>query len=168
MKNLLILMIGALGLASCSAQKAATEVAAEPGTPSTIVGGHFSDKSVTMIPKAVVYKTNGDYNQYVPITLNASRTEVISYPAPTDLRETSMPVELCNGWLLDRRGGIGDNTAFTDYTYEQYMQLSAAPSVEELLKHVQPDARVTEVKKLDVTLQEALKDLEKVRQQVCE
>lgn len=113
--------------------------------------------SASMIPKAVIYKTNGDYNDLVPVTLNADGTKLISYPAPTDLSENSTPVTLKDGWLLDRRGGIGTNTAFLKYTYKEYMQLSnVAPA--EIMKWIVPDAHVTEVKQLPVTINEAMAD----------
>ena len=38
-----------------------------------------------MFPKAVIYKTNGDYNDNVPVNLNADRTSFVSYPDPSDV-----------------------------------------------------------------------------------
>ena len=47
----------------------------------------------------------------------------------------STPVEIDDGYLWDRRG-ISANSAFTDYTYEQYAALQSAPSTDELMSHI--------------------------------
>ncbi len=86
----------------------------------------------------IVYKTSADYFDKVPITLNKEGDQVVSYPAPSDLRygeELSLPVQLKKGYLLDLRG-IQPNSAFTSYTYEEYFALDAAPSPAELLEKV--------------------------------
>lgn len=90
-----------------------------------------------------IYKTNGDYADKVPVTLNAARTAVVSYPAPTDVAGAA-PVKLGGGYLLDRRG-VGANTAFTRWTYDEYSEFSAAPSPEEIMGNILPAARVIEV-----------------------
>lgn len=95
------------------------------------------------LPKARIYKTNGNFAQLVPITLNSERTAVVSYPAPSDLRN-SEPVALADGWLLDRRG-ISYQTAFLRTTYAEYMALPSAPSRGQLLGLVNPSARVTQI-----------------------
>ncbi len=86
----------------------------------------------------IVYKTSADYFDKVPITLNEEGDQVISYPAPSDLRygeQLSLPVQLRKGYLLDLRG-VQPNSAFTSYTYEEYYALDAAPSPAELLDKV--------------------------------
>lgn len=51
-----------------------------------------------MFPKAVVYKTNSDYNDNVPVNLNAERNSFVSYPDPRDVSpERSTPVKLDKG-----------------------------------------------------------------------
>ncbi|MCH5215385.1 MAG: hypothetical protein J1F10_00480 [Muribaculaceae bacterium] len=85
-------------------------------------------------PKAVIYKTKNDYINLVPITLDASKTKVISYPAPSDL-VNAVPTKLIDGYLLDNRG-IGINTVFTRFTYEEYSRLKDVPSVAELLSSI--------------------------------
>ncbi|MCC8039402.1 MAG: hypothetical protein LIP02_14930 [Bacteroidales bacterium] len=142
------------GSAAPSGPTAATEAVPieEPvKAPERIVGGDPS-----YIPRALIYRTNGDYADNVPITVNAAGDQVVSYPAPTDLRNAT-PVPLADGWLLDRRG-VNLNTRFTTYTYKEYSEMQAAPSIERLLHSVIPGARVTEVKRLDMTTQEALAD----------
>lgn len=114
---------------------------------------------VAAMPKAVIYKTNGDYANYVPVTLNDAHTAIVSYPGPKDVSaDQSTPLPLANGWMLDRRGGISANTAFLKYTYAQYAAIKGVPTAEALMKAILPDARVTEVKVLPMTLNQALKN----------
>ncbi len=70
-------------------------------------------------PKAVIYKTNGNFSNNVPITLSADSKKLISFPAPSDITEQTAPIKLSQGYWLDRRG-ISPNTAFTKFTYRQY------------------------------------------------
>ncbi|MDE7125031.1 MAG: hypothetical protein K2O12_00920, partial [Muribaculaceae bacterium] len=113
----------ALMFACCSSERKAigtsvssdSSVVAEPMMiPSA--GGHYRDSSPrgmnAVMPKARIYRTNGDYRLNVPITLDSSRTEIVSYPGPSDIDMKMAPVVLDDGWLLDRRG-VGVNTAFT-------------------------------------------------------
>jgi hypothetical protein len=90
----------------------------------------------------IIYKTKQDYSNLVPVTLNPQGTKIISYPGPNDLTfegEPALPVELHDGFLLDRRG-INQYSVFTSYTYEEYARLSAPPTTEALFKSiVDPD-----------------------------
>ncbi len=97
-------------------------------------------------PQAVVYKTTHDYYNYVPIQMNEARTEIISYPDPTDVYfrgKLAYPTRLNDGYLLDNRG-IGAQTVFLDYTYEVYSKLEKAPGREELMKHLLDKHPLTE------------------------
>lgn len=90
------------------------------------------------VEQTIIYKTIRDFSKLVPVTMNADRTQIVSYPAPTDLihnGKPALPVQLINGYLLDNRG-IGTNVAFTSYTYEEYAALSEAPSMKVLLSKV--------------------------------
>lgn len=109
------------------------------------------------LPRAVIYKTNGDYRDNVPVTLSDDGTALVSYPAPTDLTELSTPLPLADGYLLDRRG-VSENTRFTRYTYARYRALPASPAPATLIDSIIPGARVTELRRLDITLQQALGD----------
>ena len=111
--------------------------------PATVTPTRGGGRPASMVAMTHIYKTNGDYADCVPVTLNASGTEVVSFPSPSDLTDAT-PVKLADGYLLDRRG-VGVNTAFTRYTYAEYSKLSQAPSPEELLKSVIPGAKVTEI-----------------------
>lgn len=110
------------------------------------------------LPRAVIYRTNGDYDDRVPVTLDATRTSIVSYPAPTDITSASVPLVLADGWLLDRRGGISVNSAFLDWTYAQYAAMSHTPSIAEIMSHIIPEARVTAIRVLPLTATEALAD----------
>ncbi len=99
-------------------------------------------KDTRMTPFAqapvIIYRTTSDYYDKVPVTLNAARDRVISYPAPSDLvteGKLALPVKLAKGYLFDRRG-VGTNTAFTSYTYEQYVALDSPPSPVRLFEAV--------------------------------
>ncbi|MBS1536485.1 MAG: hypothetical protein JST20_01900 [Bacteroidetes bacterium] len=59
---------------------------------------------------------------------------MVSYPHPKDIALGSgfpFPTLLHEGYLLDNRG-IGKNVAFLKWTYEEYSQLTAVPSLDEL------------------------------------
>jgi len=86
----------------------------------------------------IIYKTRVNHDHHVPITLDSGKKKLISYPAPSDLYyegELALPLKLQKGYLLDLRG-IGTNTVFTSYTYEEYSKLDAPPSFKELLDSV--------------------------------
>ncbi len=85
-------------------------------------------------PSAIVYKTTGDFYNLVPITMNAEKTEIVSYPSPKDIYykgELALPTKLNRGYLLDNRG-LSANSVFINLTYEEYSKLKKAPSIEEL------------------------------------
>lgn len=107
--------------------------------------------------KALVYKTSVPCAQNVAISLNSAGTAVQSFPAPTDVSAASEPLQLPDGWLLDRRG-LGPNTAFIRLTYAEYAKLAQAPSTAELMGMILPDAHVTEMRSLPMTPQEAAAD----------
>lgn len=109
------------------------------------------------VPKAQVYRTNGNYNDNVPIQVAGDGKTLISFPAPTDIDNQTKPLPLADGFLLDRRG-ISANSRFTTYTYAGYAALPAPPSVENLLKAIIPQAMITELVALPMTTQEALAD----------
>lgn len=119
----------------------------------TPISGRMPDA----LPKAVVYKTNGDYNNNVFINI-AGDGHILTFPAPTDVDSASCPIVLKDGWLLDRRGGIGSNSVFLNITYSEYHQLPATPSLATLRTLIMPSAKVVEYKNLPINLNEALSD----------
>lgn len=112
-------------------------------------------KGAAALPYAMVYRTRADYSNNVPVTLSADGERILSYPDPRDLTSRAIPLALHKGYLLDRRG-ISVNTAFLDYTYEEYARLQRAPSAEELLAHIVARNAIVELYRLPVTLSAAL------------
>ncbi len=89
-------------------------------------------------PTTYIYKTKGDYNKLVPVTLSDDKTIITSYPHPKDIYYKgvlAIPTQLKEGYLLDNRG-INANVAFLNITYEDYSKLSKAPSADELLEMI--------------------------------
>jgi hypothetical protein len=89
-------------------------------------------------PPALVYKTRADYDKLVPVIMNDTKTVIVSYPHPNDVKNSQgylLPVQLKKGYLLDKKG-IGKNVAFLNITYEEYAKLSEPPSMEQLEKLV--------------------------------
>ncbi len=112
-------------------------------------------------PKAIVYRTDGDYQSNVSITLSSDGGRVMSFPAPSDVStEMSTPIVLHKGYLL-ARNGVSRNTAFLDYTYDEYSKLHATPSPTELLKHILKRNAVTEAYVLPITQSEAVANPDK-------
>lgn len=89
-------------------------------------------------PPAMVYKTNADYSNLVPVSMNDSGTRILSYPAPEDVKAMGIailkPLQLRNHYWLDN-AGISKNTAYLDYTWEIYQTLQNL-TAESLLPHV--------------------------------
>ncbi len=86
-------------------------------------------------PTTYVYKTTKDYTNNVPVILTDDKSEIASYPHPTDVYyqgKLALPYALENGYLLDNRG-INTNVAFLSLTYEEYAKLEQPPSMEEMM-----------------------------------
>lgn len=141
-----IVIVSALMLfsTSCRSQSAEMRNVERPGTGA--------------LPRAVIYQTNINVNDNVPVSVSADGNMLVSFPGPSDIGQFSTPISLAAGWLLDRRGGIGQNTRFLTYTYDQYSRLEQLPSVSALLEHIIKDARVTATFQLDMSLQQAVAD----------
>ncbi len=138
-------------LAGCASSKETTEVA----EPQAITRDYTCVMPKAM-PRAVVYRTNIDVVQNVPVALAADGT-IASFPATTDINENQLPIALDNGYLLDRRG-IGERSVFTAYTYAQYAALATTPSVDELQKSIIDSAYVVEILRLPLLLSDATKE----------
>lgn len=150
MKKLITIILITYCLVSCSkAQQPIATVVEAPAAP--LIGGN----PVDALPRTVVFKMNGDWSDYVPVNVNASGTALISYPDPRDISGASIPLPLDDGWWLDRRGGMGPNTRFTRYTWDEYRQLPRVPNRQVLIKAIIPSARVTETRTLDIPVGEA-------------
>lgn len=147
--------MAAVIVAACGCGSGRDMVKAPVAVPddAPIAGG--TPVSASELPRAIIYKTSGDYRDNVAIQLDAGGN-VVSYPAPGDLRG-SAPIEVADGFLLDRRG-ISRNTAFTTYKRAEYMSLPAAPTPSQLKAAVIPGAHVTALYTLPMTTSEAVAD----------
>ena len=146
----------------CMACHASKDVEVNDYTPQPahlpLVGGE-----VAAMPMAVVYQTSGDNAMdLVPVNLSPDGKSVVSYPAPSDLNEGQTPIDMGDGWWLDRRG-IGPGTVFTTYTYEEYEAMKQAPSPQEILSHIDRNAHITRMIELPITAAEAASDPAVVR-----
>lgn len=153
------------GVVACSAQKKPTEESTEPEMGTVITGLSRNSRPIEVMPKATAFQMNGDYADNVAITLNADGT-LAYFPAPTDITEASRPVDLGNGWWLNRQG-ISDRSVFTRYTFEEYTKLKQVPPVEELKKAVIPGSAVTLIQELPVPASEAMQNLDSLRRYVA-
>lgn len=137
-------------IVGCKSQKE-TATATLPTTAKPIL------RNTAALPKAKIYKTSGDFADRVPVTMGADGMEIVSFPDPSDLRGEVKPIALSNGYLLDRRG-INPNTAFLDYTYDEYAALPEVPTVAELKRHILALHPIVELYALPITPSEAVAD----------
>jgi hypothetical protein len=89
-------------------------------------------------PPIIIYKTKKDYFNNVPVGLSEDKKSVVSYPDKVDIYHGGIlatPTRLANGYLLDNRG-IGKNSAFTNYSYEEYSKLTDTPTAEALFSQI--------------------------------
>lgn len=149
--------LGAIALCGCNKKSVADNTANEEVVMQPKQLPVLDSSPRNYIPAAIVYKTNGNYNNNVAVGMNVARTEITNYPAPTDVNANSAPVQLPDGYLLDRRG-IGPSTGFLNITYSEYAALPAPPAPEEMKAMIIPDAEITFMAMLPVTASEARRD----------
>ncbi len=126
-------------LASCKSSK--------NGEQAVLPKNENKKEVVRVIAPVIIYKTNADFYNNVPVILNDERTDIISYPDIVDVfynGKLAYPTRLENGYLLDNRG-VSKNTAFLKYTYEEYSKLPATPTKEDLLKMIISKNPLTEL-----------------------
>lgn len=142
-------------LASCSPKAGVADGgnATNPVAVS-IPGRELNSKPVSAVLKASAFKMSGDYSCNVAVTLNADGS-LAYFPAPSDLTSASAPVEIGDGWWLNRQG-LGPGSVFTKWTFDEYRALKSVPSAAEIKAAVIPGASVTEFKVLPVTAYEAM------------
>ena len=98
-------------------------------------------------PPVIVYKTNKDYYDHVPVTLSEDKTRIVSFPAPTDIKingKYTYPTLLNDDYLLDNRG-INKNTAFLRFTYDDYYTMDNIPTAERLMNYIIDNDPFTEM-----------------------
>lgn len=173
MKKLFFMLLSAMIFMSCSQRHVYVEkggggvLGYSPTTtdlnksdkPSPIVN---ANNTSNYMPKATAFVMSGDYSNNVAITLSPDGN-LIYFPAPSDITVDSAPVELGNGWWLNRQG-LGQNSVFTTYTFEDYSKLGSTPSIEELKAAIIPGAKVVQFIELPWTLQEVNSNLNEAKE----
>jgi len=135
----LLIAIACAAAAGCAGHKTPLTTAAALA-PSPVAAASVP---ATAIPRAVVYRMTGSATaDNVPVTLNENGG-LAGYPDPGDVAGQE-PLELADGYLLDRRG-ICASSRFTRWTYAEYAALPSVPSPAEIMEAIIPDARVTDI-----------------------
>lgn len=149
LKFLLLITIMCIVAAGCRSNRKSAEM--ESGVPygATTLPPRPVGIAQATEPQAIIYQTNVDVSDKVPIVLNTDGS-LRSFPDPADINPRQAPLALVGGWLLDRRGSIGRGTVFLKYTYNEYSALGEVPSMDELLAAVVPDAKVTMALRLNM------------------
>jgi hypothetical protein len=145
MKNLLIIFLLPVFLFSCKGSKKTVNNTHQENKNDTVVSISLpedimkQDLTASQVgTPTIVYKTVADFSDYVPVIMNKQKTEIISYPAPSDIYyegQFAKPTNLKNAYLLDNRG-INENVVFLNYTYEEYSRMDSAPSLSEMKKNI--------------------------------
>nr|NQU94150.1 hypothetical protein [Bacteroidota bacterium] len=149
-------MVIILMIISCSSTK-----------KNTMSPGENNQNSVGVpSPPVIIYKTKVDYSDKVPVTLSDDKTKITSFPATSDIKinnKYTFPTKLENGFLLDNRG-IGKNSVFLRFSYDDYYTMDNIPNAERLMNYIIDKDPFTEMyecgKKGDYTsLEEGLNKL---------
>lgn len=151
-----LLLVGCKGKQTSAKVESASEILIPAKT-------ELTGKQAAM-PQATAFRMSGDYADKVAVTLNPDGT-LLYYPAPSDISANSAPYPLGNGWWLNRQG-ISSNSVFTKWSFAEYSQLTSTPSREEIMAAIIPDATVTAMETLPVTLSQALADPEACKKYV--
>ena len=163
--RLFSLLAGALAvgcLASCANKNVKTISVSEANPLGTAIVR--PQKELNFIPKATAFRMSGDYADHVAVTLGENG-KLAYYPEPRDISEASKPISLGDGWWLNRQG-LGPNSVFLKYTFEEYSNLKNVPSQEEIMEAIIPGAKVTTFRALPIGMSEADKNIDKVREMV--
>lgn len=151
-------------MAGCKSQKKNISEDSQSSSEIYVAPIMRNTRPISVVPKATAFQMSGDYSDNVAISLDINGN-VTYYPAPSDITADSRPVDLGNGWWLNRQG-FGKNAVFTRYTYEEYSKLKKAPSHKQLREAVIPDAVLTGFQELPVDASEAMKHLDSLRSYV--
>ncbi len=152
-------------IASCSHKNAVDNADNSVVTKQAIIGGvtvgYRDSHPRNYIPNATAFRMSGDYADNVAVTLNSDGS--LSYfPDPADITENSKPVSLGDRWYLNRQG-ISRGSVFTKYTFSEYSKLKSVPSIQELKAAIIPGAKVTEMRELPFSINDAQQNLDSIR-----
>lgn len=150
MKALLLIAVSALTMWGCASRHASTAAVAKQSMPEARIADSH-------LPRAVIYKVAPKYADKVPVTMNAGKTKMIGFPAPTDISEFTSPIAVAEGYLLDRQG-VGVNTMFLVWTREEYAAFEKTPMVSEIKEAIDPQSYVMVVVQLPMEASQAAAD----------
>lgn len=130
----LSLILGSMTTISCSRQQKSSVVLQPTAVLQSQSAPSLTGNMQVASPAVIIYKMKKDYSRQVPVIMDTSRSRIVSYPAPSDIKHgqtLTLPTQLVNGYWLDNRG-INARVAFLSYTYEEYSRMQQAPALEEL------------------------------------
>ena len=148
MKYMIFLTVLTLCLGACSTLQ--NDSATDSGTSPDAVAARKSG-----MPAARIYKLDERYADLVPVVMIDGR--LTWYPAPTDIRESTAPLKLTDGWWLDRQG-ISVNTSFLNWNRQEYSKFETTPTPAEIKAAIVPGARISELYELPMTTTSASND----------
>ena len=157
-KGMILALPLALALAGCShkTQKTVSVPAGTGETAQELPTVMKEGQPAAMMPKATAFRMTGDYADHVAVTIgDGGRLTYV--PAPTDITANSAPLEIGDGWWLNRQG-LGPGSVFTKWTFTEYRALKSVPTQDEIKAAIIPGACVSEFRRLDVTPNEAARD----------
>lgn len=147
----------------CRSQSASSSsVSQSSGSPAqsegavTLPVNDLSSKPAAVVLKATAFKMNGNYADKVAVTLDA-QGKLVYYPSPTDLTPNSAPVEIGDGWWLNRQG-ISPNSVFTRWSFKEYAAMEKAPTPAEIKEAIIPGSGVSEFRQLPITASQAIRE----------
>ncbi|MCH5226601.1 MAG: hypothetical protein J1F16_02090 [Muribaculaceae bacterium] len=155
MKTNILSILAVVLLAACSHKATVSDQkASEEFVPSRVAG----IGSQAVYPNATAFRMSGNYQDNVAVSINPEG-ELIYFPAPTDITADSRPIALGEGWWLNCQG-LGPNSVFTTYTFEEYASLPQVPSPEQIKNAIIPGAKVTGFVELPIKLGAAIENIE--------
>ncbi len=136
----------ALSLALTGCHSTKTEVTQDTTAVTPHRDGTPGDEGPRIMrePATRAFKPGGDYAGNVMVTLSPDLREVISYPECNEVDSSMAPVKLARGYYLDR-GGVGPNTVFLRWTYDEYSRLPETPTPSQIIEAVIPDSHIAEI-----------------------
>lgn len=160
-------VVALLVSALCACHSSSSEIkapvlnaAAEPvpgymgGNATEPVPGSMDGNPAEYVLKATIFKMSGNYGDKVAVSLSTDG-QLTYYPAPSDLTAESAPLYIADGWWLNRQG-LGANSVFTKWTFDEYRNLKTAPTPAEIKAAVIPGSGVTDFRRLPIPASEAL------------
>ena len=176
MKNIIVIMFIGVMMTACGHHTYIKEEApAAIGYPTRVYIGkdnqnsngdtsiqRISGSNVAHYPYATAFKMSGDYEDNVAIGMN-NNGQLTYFPAPSDISDNSVPIDLGNGWWLNRQG-IGPDAIFTKFTFKEYSDLRQVPTISELKESIIPGARVTRMVQLPYHIGEASSHIEEIKE----